>query len=537
MVGHFVRLKLRLLANRLRTGSVVGMIGFVLVWLASVLVGVLAGLAVFGLGRLVEEPLLALILAYTLIFIGWMVIPAAVSALDETLDPRRFELLPIAPRQLTIGLLMAGAVGPGGVGTLVGLVIATFASFPSWSLAPILAVVVAIELVLCLLVARLTTTVFANLLASRRARELSTLLIGLLAGSVALTAVILDESGGGRPGFDIEISSLPGLAFLGWTPPGALARSAGFMGSGELVAGTGMLLYGVATAVLIGWGWARSMRRMMVTAPTVGRRARRQGGRARTLALTPDWLRLGSGPMAGMVAKELRYVFRDNRVRSQLLGSAVPAVVIASLSANSLDGGAYTPFLAAGVAFLVVFTILGNQFGMDGGSFWGYVVAPLPLADVVRGKNLGWAAIVSGPVLLIALGLAAWVGDFSYLLAAIFASTAVLLVAMAVGNVTSVYGAFPIPESNPFGNRGFSGEVFVAVMLSMLVSGALLVPLVALVALPAVLLNPIVTTIAALLGVGYGILIYRLVMRLTSRLLVERQQRLLDVIDGERGRS
>lgn len=70
-------------------------------------------------------------------------------------------------------------------------------------------------------------------------------------------------------------------------------------------------------------------------------------------------------------------------------------------------------------------------------------------------------------MLLIALGLAVWGGDFSYLLAAIFASTAVLLVAMTVGNITSVYGAFPIPESNPFGNRGFSGEVFVAVMWNL----------------------------------------------------------------------
>lgn len=537
MVGHFVRLKLRLLANRLRAGSVVGMIGFVLVWLVSVLAGVGAGLAVFGLGRLIEDPLLPLILAYTLAFAGWMVIPAAVSALDQTLDPRRFELLPITPRQLTVGLLMAGAVGPGGVATLVGLAVATFASFPGWSLAPILVVVVIIELVLCLLVARLITTVFASLLASRRAREILTLAIGLLAGSVALTTVILDESDGSPPGFDVEISSLEGLAMLGWTPPGALARSASLMATGEIVAGLGMLLYGLATAVLIGWGWARSMRRMMVTAPTVGRRARRQGGRPRTLALTPDWLRLRSGPTAAMVAKELRYVFRDNRVRSQLLGSAVPVVVIAFLSANSLDGGAYTPFLAAAVAFLLVFTILGNQFGMDGGSFWGYVVAPLPLAHVVKGKNLGWSLIVAGPVLLIALGLAVWVGDFSYLLAALFASASVLLVALSVGNVTSIYGAFPIPESNPFGNRGFSGEVFVAVMLSMLASGALLVPLIALVGLPAALLNPIWTTIAALFGIPYAILVYRLVMRLTSRLLVERQQKLLDVIDGERGRA
>lgn len=534
MVRHFVRLKVRLFANRLRTSSVVGTIGFVLIWLVGVIAGVLGGLAVFGLGRLTGEPALTLVIAYTAVFAGWMVIPATLSALDETLDPRRFELLPLSPRQLTLGLLTAAAVTPGGLGTLLGLVVATVASFPSWSLAPGLMLAVATELLLCLLIARLVTTVLSNLLASRRARELVTLLFGLMFALFAVIPVLLDSGDAGdEPDLEITVSSLEAFEFLGWTPPGAVGRSVGLLAEGQVATSLGLLLYGLFFGALLGWAWSKAVRRQLVTVPSGGPRVRRSES-DRALALTPGWLRLRSGPILGVVSKELRYLVRDNRVRSQLLGSLIPVVVLAFLSGDSLGSGTYAPFLAVGAAFLFVFSVLANQFGMDGGSFWGYVVSPAPLSDVVRGKNLGWGMVIIAPVAILAIGFAFWSGDFTYLVAALFSSVAVLLVAMAIGNMTSIYGAFRIPESNPFGSRGFSGSVFVAVVLSMMASGALLLPLLAVVALPVVFLGPVEATAGAVIGVVYGLFIYWQGMRLASRLLVERRQILLDTIDGDK---
>lgn len=534
MARHLVRLKLRLLANRLRTGSVVGAIGFALVWVAAVAGGALGGLAVFGLGRLTGEPGVALVIAFTVTFIGWMVVPASFSALDETLDPRQFELLPLTSRQLVAGLLAAGAVGPGGVGTLVGLLVAVFASFPEWGLAPLSLVAVLLELSMCLVVARLVTSALSNLLASRRSREIVTLLFGLGFALLALLPGLLETSGDGPP-IAIGLDSLDELSALGWLPPGALGLSIALASDGEILGAVGLLAFALAAVVAIGWGWARSVRRMMVTSPPVGRSGRRHQALERPLALIPGWLRLRPGPVTGTVAKELRYLVRDNRVRSQLLGSFIPLVVIAVISEGSFTRGEYTPFLAVGAAFLVVFGILANQFGVDGGSFWGYVVSPAPLTDIVKGKNLSWGLIVLAPALLIAVGMSFLSGQFAYLAAAMLTSLAVLLVAMSIGNMTSIYGAFRIPESNPFGNRGFSGTVFVAVILSMMSSAALLVPLALFVGLPALFIGPSAATIGALGGVGYGVLVYRLMMKLTSRLLLERRQQLLDVIDGERG--
>lgn len=534
MVGHFVRLKLRLLANRLRTQSVLGTIGFIAIWLVAVVVGIFGGLAVFGLGRLTEEPGLILVISYTLVFVGWLVIPASFSALDESLDPRRFELLPLTPRHLIVGLLAAAAVTPGGVGTAIALFLATLASFPQWSLLPIIVPAVLVELLLCLVVARLVTSVLSNMLASRRTREILTLVFGLGVALIVLVPMLLDDSTGtDGPQIEIELTSLDGLGYLSLLPPGALARSVSLAADGDPLAGIGLIVYGVAATIVIGWAWARAVRRLLVTAPVSGRPGRRQGRVDRTLALVPSWIRIPSGPVMGLVAKEFRYFVRDNRVRAQLLGGAVPLVIVVFVAGDPLGAGPYTPFLAVGAAFLIIFSVLANQFGVDGGSLWGYVVAPSPLADVVRGKNVAWGLVIFPPLLAVAVGLAAWGGQYTYLPAAILAVMAVLLVAMAIGNVTSIYGAFRIPESNPFGNRGFSGGVFVTVVLSMMASGALLVPLALMIALPAVFLGPVVATAGALLGVGYGVVVYHLVMKLTSRLLIERQQLLLDTIDRE----
>jgi ABC-2 type transport system permease protein len=533
LVRHFVRLKLTILANRIRSQSVIGTIGYFAMWAAGLLGGLIGGLAIFGLGRLTDEPGIALVVGYVLAFLGWMIVPPSLSALDETLDPRRFELLPIAPRRLTLGLLAAAAVTPGGLGTLVGLLVATVGSFPEWQLIPAIVVAVAVELMICLVIARLVTTLLSNLLSSRRARELVTLGLALTIGLVALLPSLLDDPGSG-PEIEITITSLEWVEGMVWLPPGALASSVAMASEGRYLESIGLLVYGMAATALIGLAWSGSVRRMLTTAPSSGRRGRRRDDVGRTLALMPSWLRVG-GPVGGLASKELRYLVRDNRVRSQLIGSLVPIVAIAFVSRGGIGDSEFAPFLATGIAFLIVLGVLANQFGFDGGSFWAYVVSPAPLSSVVRGKNLGWGIVAVPPVDVAALALGAWSGDFSYVAAAVLAGVGVLLVATAIGNFTSIYGAFRIPETNLFGSKGASGVVFFAVIISMFASGGLLLPLAALVVLPTIWVGPPGATVGALAGLGYATVIYLVAMRLTGPLLVERQQELLEKIDKDLG--
>lgn len=535
MVRHFVRLKLRLLANRLRSQSVWGTIGYIAIWLSGVILGIVAGLAVFGLGNLTDRPALVLAVAYTASFIGWAMIPASMSALDESLDPRRFELLPLTPRQLTAGLLAGGAVTPGGVGTLIGLSLSTLALFPDWRLLPVTVVAVLLQWAMCLVIARLVTSFLSNLLASRRTRELVTLIAGLFFASFAILPALLDDTDGGRGmEFEFTMESFAWVENLVWLPPGAAAGGVAAASEGRLLVALASLLYAAATVAVIGFGWSKSVKRMLVTAPTVGRRGRRRSIE-RALALVPSWLSLPSGPVTGVVAKEFRYLIRDNRVRSQLIGSVIPVLVIGLVSQGGLVESPYAPFFAVAIAYLIVLGILANEFGIDGGSFWAYVVSPAPLSSVAKGKNLGWGLVALPLVTLIALLLAIGSGSFAYVPAAVLAAIGVLLISAAVGNFTSIYGAYRIPEGNPFGSRNASGAAFFAVILSMMVSGALLVPLALLIVLPILNFGPVAAALGALVGIGYGVVIYRLAMRLTTRLLVERQHLLLETIDGDLG--
>jgi len=48
-------------------------------------------------------------------------------------------------------------------------------------------------------------------------------------------------------------------------------------------------------------------------------------------------------------------------------------------------------------------------------------------------------------------------------------------------------------------------------------------------------MGPVAAAAGALLGLGYGALIYWAGMKVTSRLVVERQELLLETIDGDKG--
>ena len=108
MAGHLVGLKLALLRNGLTRTGWQGWAGLVL--------GVVVGLPLAAGGflllavapRAAPEVGPALVqVAFLALFVGWLVFPLLTFAAESTLDPARLVLLPLAPRQLAVGLLAA----------------------------------------------------------------------------------------------------------------------------------------------------------------------------------------------------------------------------------------------------------------------------------------------------------------------------------------------------------------------------------------------------------------------------------------------
>ena len=152
--------------------------------------------------------------------LGWLVIPVVAAALDETVDPRRLELLPLSRGRLAAGLLASAAIGPGTVITMLAVTGAAIWSFTG--LASVLPIVIAglLFVVWCLASSRLVTTFLTDLLRSRRGRDVAVVAASLAIGIVVITANLYRPGPGDFGGETPQLGNLGTV--LGWTPPGAI---------------------------------------------------------------------------------------------------------------------------------------------------------------------------------------------------------------------------------------------------------------------------------------------------------------------------
>jgi hypothetical protein len=109
----------------------------------------------------------------------------------------------------------------------------------------------------------------------------------------------------------------------------------------------------------------------------------------------------------------------------------------------------------------------------------------------------------------------------------------VALIWLGVGNITSIFGAFRLPETNLFGSRNVSGGAFLATMIGISVSGLLTVPPLLAIGILALLSQPLWATVAAAASVAYAMLVYRVTVRRAGLLAHERRFKLLAALDGD----
>jgi len=523
MVGHFFRLKLRLTRNRLRRSGTWGVVGFILIWLGAVVMGFLLGLVAYTAGYLWAGEGLALVLSA--VGLGWLVLPVVAAALDETVDPRRLELLPLTRSRLAAGLLASAAIGPGTIITALAAVGAAVRSFTGLASVPPIVVAALVFVVWCLASSRLITTLLTDLLRSRRGRDLAVVAASLAIGASVLIVNVYRPASGDFPDATLRIGSLGRLS--AWTPAGAIgAAMSDFGEGGNPGTGWARVVYVLASTGVVVWLWQLVLGRLATRTATSGRV--RTVGEA--VSLVPWILGGRSGPVYVTAGKELRYMRRDPRFRSQAVGLVIALAAVGFGGGRFLLGTQYAPFLATVIAWMVASTGF-NLFGMDDRSFWAYVVSGVDLRRILAGKNLALAVIGVPAVAIVAVLMSLLAGEFAHLMTAILSSLAVLAVWLGVGNVTSVLGAFPMPESNLFGSRNASAAAGAVAILGVLAAGALTVPVAAAVGLPAAMLGPWPGLAGAFVAGALGWLAYRLSLNVAGGLLDSRAEKLLEVLD------
>ena len=435
MVAQILRLKLRLLGNSFRRspwqllGLVLGLLyGF---GTAILVVGGLVALRFFD----VEVAASATIVLGSAVLVVFTVLPL-VLGIDDTLDPRKFALFGIANNKLATSLAIASFIS---VPTIVVAIMA-IAQISTWSRGPaplLLATLGAVIIVVtCVLSARISTSVAAFLLATRRARD-TTGILGLLA-LVSLSPVIvaLASVDWARDGLDVLARI---AAVLGWTPLGAAWAIPADAASGDFGAAGLKTLVAVGWVVVLAVVWRLLVATMLVT-PQRQPHAKKYSGLG--------WFSVFPANRTGVVAaRSVTYWLRDSRYGTSLI--VIPLIPVFMVIALVIGAGP-VPLIALlplPVICLFLSWSIHNDVAFDNTAVWLHMSASTP----GRADRIGrlTPAFVVGVVLIAGGSVvsALFYGDWSVLPTLVGVSASILFCGLGLSSIMSA--RFPYPAVRP----------------------------------------------------------------------------------------
>lgn len=447
MVTQFLGLKLRLLANIFRRSPI---------QVAGILIGLVYGLgaamgAVFGLIalRFVDVPLAGdiAVTVGSVIVAAFLLVPLAFGV-DDTLDPRAFSLFGLPTTRLASGLALAALVG---VPALVITVIAVAQVF-TWTRDPfavVLAMLGAVVIVVtCVLGSRVTTSIAAFLLATRRAREITGLFALVVIVSLSPVVIFLATVDWGRDGLRV-LSSV--ARFAGWTPLGAVWSAPAEAAAGNLGVAIAKALIGVAFAAVLWLAWRALVGWMLVT-------PQRQDRKKTYLGL--GWFdRMPHTPAGAVAARSITYWLRDARYHTALV--AIPIAPLIFAVALSVAGVPWNVLALIPVPAMCLFLswTIHNDVAYDNTAIW------LHLASNTSGRadRLGRvvpALIIGIPLVLIGSPISAVLfGDLAVLPSLIGVSSCILLAGLGLSSIISARFPYPSvhPGDSPFAQPQASG--------------------------------------------------------------------------------
>lgn len=542
---HFVRLKLRMMANNLR-----GQGWRIAVFVSGVLLGLwfaATGFLLLALPGLFESRQMAGIAAAfggALLVLGWLLLPLIFFGVDETLDPARFALLPLSRRTLLTGIIAAALVGVPAVATLLataGLVLTSWA-LGGWGASAVAAVGITAGLLLCITASRALTSAFATMLRSRKVRDLAAILLAVCAALLGpLQIAILGAVEGA------DWNRLAGVAqVVGWTPVAAPYTIGLDIANGRAWAVPVKLLVTALTIGALLWWWSRSLESAMLGTASGARviSARPAGASAATsVQLFPRILGwLPRDRYGALVAREARYWWRDTRRRASLITFAVVGIFVpitVNVGSRGLlsdpTGFAASPVLVSlSMLFVGVLAAVtpANQFGWDGSAYAANVIAGVPGRLELRARVVAFSLYLAPLLVAIAAILGfflrepEWIGVLIGSLFAAYGS------GLAVTLFVSVLSPYALPEStNPFAmNSGAGVAKSAQVLLAMLAGAVLTLPMV----LAAAVLGSVWLWLALPVGLAYGLGALALGIYLAGDLLDRRMPELLVAVTPRR---
>lgn len=428
--------------------------------------------------------------AYAVWMLGWIIGPVFSGGGDETLRPEYFTLLGLPPYRLAAGLLVSAFVGVAPAVSLLALSgLAVFGVGRGVVPALVALPAMVLQLAVFVLVSRVAVAVLGIALRSR---------VGAI-GAGVINGAVLAFLGQGWVfavafGQDTQIPPLVRYLPSGW---GLLAVQ------GEYAALAAMA---VLIALLLGV-WAALL-------------TRRAGGPRSSAHQGRGPMRAGTAREA-VLSKELRTWSRD-LVRNHQLTFALAYGVFFAAAPLVLGWTGMLPW--AGPIFIVMAAAMtSNLYGVDGTAHW--LTLMTPGASDVRGRQLAWLTTVA-PVAVVLAVVCTAVNGGPWLM--IIAVTAALL-GGAAGMVplVSVYALVPGTDpqrrgGNPLRTSEEDGALTGLAYLMMV--------LVALTAVPTVVVTALLGWPGVVAGVATGVLCTWGMGLLAERRLAERGPELLEMM-------
>jgi ABC-2 type transport system permease protein len=481
-----VRLKIALLRAGVRLGGMSSAVGLSIALMLGLGFGGLVGF-LLAFVRVISITSATNVVAgvFSIVFFGWLLFPVLAIASDGALEPDRLALLPLSPTQLVPGLLLAAAVGVGGLFSVLVLAGAFVGLSPLSAAAVLTVLAVVAELAIWIAASRTLSTALSSAARTRRGRDIA-LFVGPLLG-IGINLVFQLFARSSRPS---TLHYTPGvgitqgktgahdvphwaIALVRWLPSGWPADAMGAARRGDVLMSVGWLLTSAVFVVVLLWMWWLALRRATTTAAVSTSKPSHSAA-----DLFPWLVRfLPRSPIGAVTAKELRYLWRDPRQRAALFGAiAASFVPMISFTTAHLSSSKIT-VLAVLPAFIIGASAT-NQFGFDASAYWTNVAAGSGARPDLLGKNIARAFVSLGLICVIVVGLASLTNGWDYLVPTMCVSAFAFAVVTGMANMTSVTAPVPMPESttNVFSSGGLGrGTAAVGPSLLVLVVGGAIV--------------------------------------------------------------
>lgn len=437
MTLTFVRLKLRILRNVLRTPGGPGLIVFSILVIG---IGLVVGQALRwsdDLERFIVMPIIGALFVLT-----WAFGPVLFGNSDETIDTTRLALFPLDPDRLASGLAVQALVGPGPIAALLALAGAASRAptVPSVALAGA-AVVATVALATTL--ARVLLTALGSGLRHRRSRDVATIATGGFIGAAAVGLQVFVLYGNALDlGRLASVADIVRLTPFGW-PGDALGRAS----TGALLIPFVELIGTVAVIMVAIRVWAVLLERALTEV------AEHQD---QTLTPRPLVSIDRDGPVSAMFAtfvKERRYFSRHPRYRVQVMSQVTVLILGGAPFLGAIIRQEPEAVLFGCIPALTAGVTGANLLGPDGRALWAEYLALPSLTPLLRGRSLTFAALGVSAAAALILGSAIWTGGWRFAPAALGAAVGMALTGSGVGAITSVLAPSSYPDeqsTNPF---------------------------------------------------------------------------------------